>query len=745
MYSLRPALIVALLLLYQSPLPGQASPASVATYDYDLDSLVYLSSGVVEGRFIAPDQVRITRVHSGALQVGDTVAVDGTHLSNGDGAFIFYTRPRLVLGIESRERSFQFAPLPGGMKIVIRGQVDGMYDYSGSYLSYPPPNSWNSAAISRGSTPTVREYREAVRMSVARAAKLHARLDRPAEAKDVPWLVALLKERYVSLYGATNGRPLYETQDAIAAEASKKLLELEDVQALDDGLLANPAAWALLRGFDTRKGREFLLTNIGDRKVPLEHRRLLARAFGDGTGAYRARDARSTTLPSPAESGAKAPSYLTRVAELAAATALEDDELTTTLLKFIGMQSFWMHDQHDAQIDADVREATLVLRGLYGRTTTSDYLRYRIEEAMVRIGDGAYESLRSKCGPMLTLAEREDETRYTPQGVPGIVIGYSFQGVAPVDRITHALFVLEPAGGGKGYFFPSGMTGVQHAGAGTGGGGSDFLALPGDIAPGRYHIFYRLMNGEKIVSEGHGFETAIPLPPFPRPARERGALPDWILNEPAPPIQIRSTWIKSTLGGAIAFAVVLVAQAFIRGRRSRRWARRGLCPDCGYDLRASTGRCSECGRLISKDVGAGVVLRRLLGIVRAGAIVVCVMMIALWVRSYWAADCVTRTNRQTADALYSTRGALVLGRCNTDASSGWIYEHDKAAAFPRSASETVGLPGWRVLGFEHSPDAGLTIVPFWAATAAAAMVAALCRRANRAGRHRITGVVQQPA
>ena len=47
---------------------------------------------------------------------------------------------------------------------------------------------------------------------------------------------------------------------------------------------------------------------------------------------------------------------------------------------------------------------------------------------------------------------------------------------------------------------------------------------------------------------------------------------------------------------AAMFLMPCVPWLLMRRRRvARARAARGLCPDCGYDLRATPGRCPECG------------------------------------------------------------------------------------------------------------------------------------------------------
>jgi hypothetical protein len=53
-----------------------------------------------------------------------------------------------------------------------------------------------------------------------------------------------------------------------------------------------------------------------------------------------------------------------------------------------------------------------------------------------------------------------------------------------------------------------------------------------------------------------------------------------------------------------AVAALLPAAYAALWWRSRRRTRPGLCPKCGYDLRATPGRCPECGTISSTNPAA---------------------------------------------------------------------------------------------------------------------------------------------
>jgi hypothetical protein len=67
-----------------------------------------------------------------------------------------------------------------------------------------------------------------------------------------------------------------------------------------------------------------------------------------------------------------------------------------------------------------------------------------------------------------------------------------------------------------------------------------------------------------------------------------------------------NTWTLQIPHWSVAVAAAVLPWMWVRRRRAEiRKLRSGLCRRCGYDLRATPGRCPECGESVASDAGNG--------------------------------------------------------------------------------------------------------------------------------------------
>jgi len=151
----------------------------------------------------------------------------------------------------------------------------------------------------------------------------------------------------------------------------------------------------------------------------------------------------------------------------------------------------------------------------------------------------------------------------------------------------------------------------------SGGGGvyHEYVTLPGQFR-------YTRVTGWPAVPQALEWRRD-PFPPLRAVFGQQAVYRTWAIvgvgfdggarkiNAPDAPAGVYAPIVVAYQITAVPFAVpalvfaVLGLLPWVRRRRSARrreeWVRRGLCPACGYDLRATETRCPECGALLVAD------------------------------------------------------------------------------------------------------------------------------------------------
>jgi hypothetical protein len=126
----------------------------------------------------------------------------------------------------------------------------------------------------------------------------------------------------------------------------------------------------------------------------------------------------------------------------------------------------------------------------------------------------------------------------------------------------------------------------------------DGLQLIGSASYGRAGVVFASYPADELsMEEGWTYESAAASPEDLDNVRNLGATREWggFVYVSFGSVNEKLRAFVFPLWAPVGVTLLPPLAWLLRRRRARARARSGLCPTCGYDLRATPGRCPECG------------------------------------------------------------------------------------------------------------------------------------------------------
>jgi hypothetical protein len=476
-------------------------------YTYDLDSLVYMSSDVVQGELVSnppadaigPVDFRITAVYKGTLKKDQVIAVKSLSyrkavhgdLAKGDQLFLFLMKVQEPTR-RGQEKVSDWHAVSSGVRWLKDGRVLTFRQIGnpGPYTAREPRGNDEEDA------PLLNDFRKKLNQSLRLVPEYVAALEADPTKLDSELLLRIIGR----LPKYTPGYIAVTSGDRLGEVAAEKLAILRDPQLLfrAQAVCQDHVVFDKLgRGFGTATGRDFLLAKVANTKLEMDIRVRCARDLELAGKVYKSdyvngiTPGRSNKLPVDHNNSG----YVTRIAWVAGDN-LQNEALCLAL--FSCLDDFFRSSTPkytDEQLSSDLEGALSILREVSSK---------KLSEPLRR-GLGRIDPARKLADYRQADAHRAKQLICEMEGgATGkklrLEFTYNALKFKPEVKLRTTLILTEQKSGKR--------TKVRFKWAIPGGTEhlfSAYLDLPADLPPGKYKLFAEVSDGMKIVATTEPF------------------------------------------------------------------------------------------------------------------------------------------------------------------------------------------------------------------------------------------------